>query len=213
MDLAMLSAYLIGDECVCEVAFGLFIRTSRTLGMDYTTCTDSLPQYLLELASRDSAGNCRKTRAELDFICNVLATKSVSSVAGLDRNRKQINRLLNADSMYVLHFWGMWCAHCLQQHPDIMRVADILQQMGCSMIHVAGDNPPKFDTWKKFVEDQPGEHLFTSRSDARSSIGERLAVSSYPSYVVLGKNGEILGRVDAYYELVPMIRSAQLGKR
>jgi len=213
MDLAMLSAYLIGDECVCEVAYGLFRRTSATLGLDYTACTDSLPQYLRELASRDSASHCLTTRTELDFNCSVLATKSVSSVAGLDRNHKQINRILNADTMYVLHFWGMWCAPCIQQHPDIMRVADTLQQMGCNMIHVAGDNSPKFDTWKKFVEDQSGEHLFTSRSDARSSIGERLAVSSYPSYVVLGKNGEILGRADAYYQLVPMIRSAQLGKR
>lgn len=204
---AKLVAYLVGAECSCEAASGLLLISK--LGEDFKTCADPLPQFLRSLSERDPLVDC-SARKNLDDVCRGLDISKLESVAGLTPDSIKTERLLNKDTIYVLHFWGTWCGPCLAQHADIMLVADTLRSMGVTMIHVSCDNPSSFPKWLKIIGESHNDQLFTSKSSAHSSTSELLSINSYPSYVVVGKGGRILGRLGSYHDIVTMVAASSL---
>jgi len=207
VDMARRVLTLVGEFCACEVGYGIFFRSSVTLGRDFTSCSDSLPRLLMQLAETDSTFYCSRLKTDLQSLCSALSKRTIESIAGAGRDSVLANRALNMDSIYVLHFWGTWCKPCIEGLDLVQSTADTLESLGCHTIHIACENQDRFSAWQELVEKYPGEHLFTHKSQgAIKMLSDQLAISSFPTFLIVGHGGEILARDIEVEKLTDFIR-------
>lgn len=195
IDIARRVLAAVGESCACEVAYGIFFRSSINPGADFTSCSDSLPRYLVQLAETDSSYFCGRLKGDMEALCSGLSRKTIESFAGTGRDSVLVNRMIDKDSVYLLHFWGTWCNPCIDGYDVVMSTADTLKTLGCKTIHIACENKDRFPTWREFVEKKNGEQMFTYKTQGKDKmLADQLAISSFPTLLVIGRGGEILAR-------------------
>ena len=187
---------LLADYCPCEVAYSFITRSTWDPGVDFRTCDQELPRTIDSLASRNVGYYCRETQRELSEVCSTLNGRVIHDFTAMDRYGALQRRAFSPDSTYVLHFWGTWCQPCIQEYDVTMRVSDSLSAQGIHVIHVAYEPPSRTERWRAFVGNAAAEHLLVySNTDPATSILRALHITSYPSFVVIGKgNREVLPR-------------------
>jgi thiol-disulfide isomerase/thioredoxin len=187
---------LLADYCPCEVAYSFISRSFWDPCVDFRTCYQELARSIDSLASRNVGYYCRETQRELSEVCSTLNGRVIHDFTAMDRYGALQRRAFSPDSTYVLHFWGTWCQPCIQEYDVTMRVSDSLSAQGMHVIHVAYEPPSRTERWRAFVGNAAAEHLLVhSNTDPATSILRALHLTSYPSFVVIGKgNREVLPR-------------------
>lgn len=207
VDIARSVLGLVGESCACEAAYGLFQRSSTTPGANFTSCTDSLPIYLLHLARSDSAYFCGRLKIDLKALCGALSTSTVDSFVALRSDSLVVNRIIDDDSTYLLHFWGTWCTPCVEGYDLVESTADTLELLGCKTLHIACENKDRFPIWKEFIKKRGGEQLFTCKTlGNHKMLADQLAISSFPTLMVIRRGGEILARDIAIEKVTDLVR-------
>jgi len=112
----------------------------------------------------------------------------------LDEERK--------DKYILLDFWASWCIPCRQQSPHLKLLYNKYKKSGFEIIGVADDNKTP-DAWRKAIL-QDGLEIWKqilinpdttiNRNETSASIGDIYNVASYPTQVLINKNGNILER-------------------
>ncbi len=109
------------------------------------------------------------------------------------------NKLSLADfrGQYVLlDFWASWCKPCRAGNPHLIKLYNKYHKMGVEFIGIASDdNKPK--AWHKAVEkDRIGiwRHILAGDHKKGENIGNRYAIHTLPTKVLIDPEGKIIGR-------------------
>ena len=207
VDVAKRVLSIVGESCACEAGYGLYHRSSVVPGFHFERCTEELPRYLMSLAETDSSYFCGRLRIDLQNLCDALSTKVIDSFEGTRTDSVFITRKIHPDSMYMLHFWGTWCKPCIESYDLVEATADTIESMGFRTIHIACENSDRFPIWKRFSQNRSGEQLFTHKSQGTiKRLADQLAISAFPTILILGKGGEIIARDIEIENVVDFVR-------
>ncbi|MBU1821547.1 MAG: AhpC/TSA family protein [Bacteroidetes bacterium] len=114
--------------------------------------------------------------------------------SGLDIDGRAI-RLSDFRGSYVLvDFWGSWCAPCREGNPHLIELYKRYRDRGFEIIGIACQD--KDLLWRKAVaKDGIGIWRNILERDERGlAIANRYAVNSFPTKILVDREGRILGR-------------------
>jgi thiol-disulfide isomerase/thioredoxin len=96
----------------------------------------------------------------------------------------------------LIDFWGTWCNPCIAMLPEIKAINDQYADKGLIVVGVAFDK--KKEKVANFVEEKKLNwlHIFESNKEKNaSSLVNLLNVESFPTTILLDRDGKILFRV------------------
>ncbi|MDX1628966.1 MAG: TlpA disulfide reductase family protein [Fulvivirga sp.] len=103
----------------------------------------------------------------------------------ITRQTVTVNELLQEKEFILLDFWGSWCKGCTQQLPDLKRLAknsDNLLLVGLNY----GDN-------LSAIQNYITKHDIKWKNGiANEEIMKKLRIDSFPSYLLIDKNGSLI---------------------
>ncbi|GHB82383.1 thiol:disulfide interchange protein [Persicitalea jodogahamensis] len=136
-------------------------------------------------------------------VANLIRETELASVgtmahdfSGSELNGEKI-KLSDFRGKYVLiDFWGSWCAPCRIGNPHLIELYNQYKDRNFEIIGVATDD--KEVPWRKAVEkDKIGiwkNILDTDEASRGSAIAHKYAVHSFPTKILIDKQGKIIGR-------------------
>jgi len=111
----------------------------------------------------------------------------------------------NADSIFAalispykgkviyVDFWGTWCGPCKGEMPYVKAVKDALKGKDVIFMYFANNSPE--ESWKNIINENKltGENAVHYRlpSEQQSIIENRLSINSFPTYILIDKDGNI----------------------
>lgn len=114
-------------------------------------------------------------------------------------NGKTISLAEFRSKKYVLlDFWGTWCVHCRVLSRDLIRMYKKYESKGLEIVSIANDDDRKL--WQKAIlDDRTGlwKHIRlkdVSKSDEVEDLLIQYSVSSFPTFILIDKEGNIVGR-------------------
>jgi len=106
------------------------------------------------------------------------------------------------DRVVLLEFWGTWCAPCVRAMPRIQSLHDRLDGHGLEVLAISYE---PVDVIAPFAK--KNGYTFVLGSDPTKRVIEAFGVSSWPTSVVIGKDGKI-AHVGGPYDVEPAIEKA-----
>lgn len=87
----------------------------------------------------------------------------------------------------ILEFWGVWCAHCIENIPHLNSLADKFGPRGVELISISDDR-------ERVVRDflERTEIKGTVAVDVDSSASKQYGVVGFPATFIVGRDGRIL---------------------
>lgn len=119
-----------------------------------------------------------------------------------DINGNKITLADYKDKKYVLlDFWASWCIPCRESTPEIKKLYEKYQTKGLEIISVSIDDNEK--SWRTAVlKDQiPWRNVLVGSKPAPLSLKTLYNIIPVPSYVLIDKNGKIIGRPQSINEI------------
>ncbi len=103
--------------------------------------------------------------------------------------------ILLKDGPILFDFWASWCIPCLQDVPQVKRMAALYASKGLTVIFVSIDGKDEM-AWKKAIEkyDLDSYRHFLVQGNSIDSITKNLAVQGIPDKILVDKKGEIIYR-------------------
>lgn len=95
----------------------------------------------------------------------------------------------NADFV-ILDFWFVGCVPCMEDHKTIKKLLPALQKKKVEFISISNDE--SFLKWKGYLERNNYSWLQYKKSQPADNIITQLGISTYPTYILLNKEGKIM---------------------
>lgn len=122
-------------------------------------------------------------------------------------------RYISSDSLYqqkltLLHFWGWWCAPCLENIPN--EVALYQQTLGKDIhfIGLAADNPETMRYTREEV-DSTGmvwPQLFSNLSSkVNTELHQIFKIDAYPTYILIDSHQKVIYRGSDYKKVTELV--------
>jgi thiol-disulfide isomerase/thioredoxin len=99
-----------------------------------------------------------------------------------------------AGKVVLLDFWATWCGPCKMSMPELQSIYDTYKGRG---VEVMGISNEEASAITRFQIDNP-KFTYPMFLDAANSANLSFQVDSYPTTVVLGKNGKVIYRQAGY---------------
>lgn len=105
---------------------------------------------------------------------------------------------INRDMPLMIYFGASWCPPCLQELPRLKKIANICSTHGISVLSAAGRYKDSRSDALEYLSQNgfPGNYYTASLYDP-ISLNKVLNISSYPTYVFINSEGEILFRAES----------------
>jgi peroxiredoxin len=115
----------------------------------------------------------------------------------VDINGKNISMDTFKGKYLLIDFWAGWCKPCLENLPHLRDVYDKYNSQGLEILGVSFDVSK--EDWKKAVskhnlEDWNQIFIGLNNIHEKSSLSVKYGVRPIPAYILVGKDGEIIGR-------------------
>ncbi|MCY4672921.1 MAG: TlpA disulfide reductase family protein [Bacteroidetes bacterium] len=126
--------------------------------------------------------------------------------------------ITNADlqgQVYLLDFWGTWCAPCIREMPYLEEAYDRYSDSGFEILSVAFlDDPEDIEQFREDRYPMPWLHTRVAREDD-SSIRDLFEITSFPRPILVDEDGIILAIDDELRDgkLLDVVGAAYEGAR
>jgi outer membrane lipoprotein-sorting protein/peroxiredoxin len=109
---------------------------------------------------------------------------------GVDLNGNSIDLNNYKGKVVLIDFWAIWCGFCVQDLPYVKAAYDKFHDQGFEIISISADE--KRDVLEKFVreKDMTWPQIFAAEQKIAKS-DKRYAVRSYPTTLLIGRDGKI----------------------
>lgn len=166
----------------------------------------------IELPATELALLEGRTAPELE---GVLAWKNSSPLKLADLRGKVV----------LLEFWGYWCGPCVYRMPELFAVYDSYRNEGLEVVGVHVDDnsvgppvdsaekldellaPLRAELWQgcdlpfpvALVRHDPVAFSQGGSREARCALAARYGIKSYPTAILIGRDGKVIGRITPGY--------------
>jgi thiol-disulfide isomerase/thioredoxin len=135
--------------------------------------------------------------AEKDRLTSIsLAGKPAPELDGIEWLNTDGKRASLADfrGKYVLlQFWTTWCGPCHEDIPSVRLVENLYRDKGLVVIGIHNNSMPIDAIKKDVIQNKLTYPIVVDRPDGRIIANyEKHGVSGYPSYVLIGPDGNVL---------------------
>lgn len=144
---------------------------------------------IAELEVKDSSGTIEKAgehaQTEGKFVFQErekIASFSEKDITGTRFNLKEL-----AGKIVVLNFWFINCGPCRQEMPDLNEVVEEYKN-NPNVVFIAFSLDEKYSI-KEFLKTNPFQYNIIDNS---RFISEKYGINSYPTHVVLDREGKVL---------------------
>ena len=117
--------------------------------------------------------------------------------------------------VYLIDFWGTWCAPCIKEIPHLEEAYDRYSDSGFEILSVAFlDDPVDIKQFRENRYSMPWLHTRVAREDDRS-IRDLFELTSFPRPILVDEDGFILATDDELRgsKLLDVIGAAYEGAR
>jgi thiol-disulfide isomerase/thioredoxin len=113
-------------------------------------------------------------------------------------------RLINemSDRYVLLHVWASWCQPCLASMPEVQAA---VEQYADDRLTVVGLNIDEDIAAAKSLVQAGGWNWAHTYLGDDSDMMRQLAVSSVPTYYLIGPDGKLVGSANAWKQLQPLL--------
>jgi thiol-disulfide isomerase/thioredoxin len=87
----------------------------------------------------------------------------------------------------LIDFWGTWCPPCRESVPILKEVQKKYNGKAFQLVSISSDDDE--DVWKTFIQSQKMD--WTEYLDSSSAVQESFKIDSFPTYIVMDKDGVI----------------------
>jgi thiol-disulfide isomerase/thioredoxin len=113
------------------------------------------------------------------------------TLTGVDGDKLELNSLLG--KVIVMDFWATWCGPCREQHPLYEEVKARFKDRN-DVVFLAIDTDEDHSLVKPFL----AQMKWNQKVYFEDGMQVLLQVSSIPTTVILGKNGELFTRMNGF---------------
>ena len=106
----------------------------------------------------------------------------------------QIKQCFSGNRPYLLiDFWGTWCNPCIKGLPELRILYNSVHSQ-YNFVSVCFDRPTQFDRAKHIFKENKIEwsQIFDNQMNGSHSITNKLKISTFPSYLIINRDGEIV---------------------
>ncbi len=112
---------------------------------------------------------------------------------------------LSNDKKYILDFWFTGCPPCLKEHQVMKTELDYFGKNNFEVIGISTDYDLKI--WADFIQQKKYPWMnYKENGAAAKVLSEDLGIQSYPTYIVIDKEGQILARKKTFKDLMAYIK-------
>jgi len=144
-----------------------------------------------------TSGLDAKTAAEArKFIANPIRAREpfAPDFNFVTKENERMNNAALRGKVVLLDFWGTWCPPCRESVPAIKNVKKKFAGKGFELVGISSDDDE--DVWRTFVEaKQMDWHEYI---DLSGDVLQAFNIDSFPTYVVVDKDGVIRYRQSGY---------------
>ena len=110
------------------------------------------------------------------------------------RENQPLSNAALRGKVVLLDFWGTWCPPCRESIPTMRELNKKYAEKGFQLVGVSSDNDQA--VWQKFIEAQHMDWL--EYIDLSGTVQNAFAIDSFPTYVLLDKDGVIRFRKSGF---------------
>lgn len=115
----------------------------------------------------------------------------------------------NSSEFIVLDFWFLTCVPCLKDHREIVKNIGELKKMNAELISISIDSDLK--EWKNYLKSN--NYKWDNYLQIKPvTITNDFNISSYPTYVVLNRSGEIMSINNSFTEVMDWLTNRKKDK-
>lgn len=95
--------------------------------------------------------------------------------------------------LIYIDLWASWCSPCIKEIPHLNQLADKYSQEDIVFISISSDK--QTTSWRDAIQKFKlrGEHNYLMLNAATAALYKNHDVSSIPRYLIIGKDGKMLG--------------------
>jgi len=90
----------------------------------------------------------------------------------------------------LLDFWASWCGPCRNALPKLKQLQAVYGSDQFTVMSISADDDQQ--TWRTFVSSH--QMTWLQQFDGNGSIRHSFSVNSFPTYILVGRDGTILNR-------------------
>ena len=118
-----------------------------------------------------------------------------------DTNDELTKLNLTKDKKYLIDFWFVGCAPCVQDHKIMLKEMDVLINNNVEIIGISTDQSQ--EVWKNYL--LKNKYNWTNVreiDDYEKSAAKNMLISIFPTYILTDKNGNILYRTFSFTDIM-----------
>jgi len=139
----------------------------------------------------------------LEKIINTKAVR-LTDYEFYDSSEKVATVNLPKDKKYILDFWFTGCPPCLNDHQIMKTKMDYFEKNNFEVLGISTDYD--LETWANFIQQKKYPWINYKENEAVAKIlSKDLGIQSYPTYIVIDQEGEILERKKTFADLMEFI--------
>jgi hypothetical protein len=128
---------------------------------------------------------------------NILTVSSINlnDYSFINRQNKIVKFPILTKKYYILDFWFLACAPCIQDHKEILNGLKILENKNAEVISISTDSD--IMKWKKYLS--KNKYNWQNYLECSSKkITNQLNIKGFPAYIIIDKFGSIISTQNTF---------------
>lgn len=169
---------------------------------------DSLPSYNLynlNTTDKDIRNTVIQLASDALFYYN-MEGKALPAFQFEDITGHKYNSTNTKGKILVLKCWFIRCVACVKEFPELNQLVDSYKnRKDILFVSLASDNKSDLTD---FLEMHPFKYAVVPNQ--QEFMNDKLGIDTYPTHIIVGKDGKIIKAVDNYNDLAPALKKEAL---